>query len=1263
MNRKRLSLLLLGALFGGGLPLAVGAQTGTATATASPADTGAACVSNEARSTVETCPSGAPAPNARAGAAPASHLIAAPARTGAEASGTGATRPGIEVDIAREAGIGSGTGAPRAWELLQREITTNERIIGRMRDGDPRGADYLLRLAETYFEAQTYWNNTARSLDEPIHAAAADRRSELERQQQEAEGRVTEMRENAIRTYARLVEHYPDYARMDEVLFSLAYGLDEMHRQEQSRLVYLRLIKNYPESRFVPHAWLSFAEYYFNEEQDMDAARQFYDKVLETPPDRNPVYGYALYKQAWVLYNLEDMRGALTQFVRVIEFARDNPDARDVANLARQARRELVLPYARTGRPNQALAFFRRYATDEDQAFEMLESLAELYYDTGSWPETIQVYHELMSERPNSDQLCYWQSRVTNAIISSRPKPEQVTEVQRLVDLEEVFSNAGGHSAESLTTCRQATAQILFELAVAWHREAIGTDSAPGTNDRNTMNLSAQLYGLAIEHFPDMESLEFPDISREDWPTLYRVSYFQAELLWRMEDWGRCGPAFDRVVNLNPAGEYTTDAAYAAVLCYNNLYQQNYAGRERERRETDDASATDCRRLRGARRRECEERAAAAAATIGAPRDFSDMESGMLGAFQRYVCFVGESDELPQVKYRRARIYYETNHFEEAAVIFRDIAFNHPTHELAEFAANLYLDSLESIRQREGRSSCLGDIEGSIEPLSALYCNTPANRDSHPDLCGVLDNLRCGVLRLTAEDHQTNRRYREAATVYIGIAREHRECGRLDEVLYNAAINYEAARLLGRAIQARQVLVRNFPESPLAQRAVYLIGSNYHALAIYSNAAEWYERFAREFPTASIPLQNFMTRGADNEIEYRDSCTEEELADPGRCAVARSGLVNAVFFRLGLGETDTAVADADLFARNYRRSHARETSQVVFSLGSIYERANDWGRVFDHYRRWLREYGRTGLPHEVIRAHVQMGRSEWELDERDRAEEHFRAAVRAWENNAPDAIGRAEGSDDERARWLALAKVAASEGYFYMAEYAFADFRAIHFPRFSGATTLSNVNRWAQEDLFPWLQRKIEALRTAETAYHRLDPLEIPQWQIAAAARVGEMYRRIIDDVRSAPVPDEIANDDELEGIYLDQLEAVLNGSNPGPDGRWETVDDIRCIDGSDAPSCRGAPLPMALGAFEFCLTLATRVRWFNEWSQQCEEELNNLDRARYPLAAELRGTASFVEDQIAPPSAVELRRDEAIETDTGDGALSGSSGAAASES
>jgi tetratricopeptide (TPR) repeat protein len=1236
MGRIRLSVLVVASLIAGALPLAVGAQE----VGRSGASTGGMCIPPAARQRIEECPAGAlqPARRGAGASAPATHLDVTKRR--AEEKKQGPTGPSIEIDAATARGREA--VAARALDLLRREIETTERIIGRMREDDPRGADYLLRLAETYFELQTFWNTRARSLDQPIFEARQrgnqEQVQQLQRQQQEANQQLDQARQNAIRTYAQLVQRYPNYSRMDEVLFSLAFGLEEMRQFERARQVYFRLIKGYPQSRFIPYAYLSFAEYYFGE-GEMDNARQFYNKVLEFPPERNPVYGYALYKQAWVLYNLEDFRGALAQFARVIEFATSNPDARDAANLARQSRRELVLPYARVGRPQQALEFFRRYAQNDDQAFEMLESLAELYYDTGQWPETIQVYHRLMAERSGSDRVCYWQSRVANAVISSRPKPDQVTEVRRLVDIYNSYRQ-GSRSAQALNECRSAAASILVELSTAWHREAVGTDEQPGTNDRNTMQQSAALYRLTLETFPDLDSMEFPEIDRRDWPTVYRVSYFYAELLWRMEDWAQCGPAFDRVVELNPQGEYTADAAYAAVLCYNNLYQQNYAANERSRRgEAGSQQEGDRRRGGRGSRRAAQQAQAGDSASRLEPQEFNEVQSGMLRAFQRFVCYVRDSEELPVVKYRRARIYYETNHFEEAALLFRDIAWNHRDHELAEYAANLYLDSLNMLGTRvgDGNPACIQEIEASLDPLFGFYCSTPQARDAHPDLCGVVVNLRCDVVRLRAETLARQGRHRDAADAYRSIIQRYRECGRLDEVIYNLAIEYEAARLLGRAIRARTTLIERFPESRLAKRSIFLIGANYHALAIYSQAAEWYERFASQYP------------GEDG-----SECTDVERAS-GTCAIAHQALENAVFFRLGLGDEERAIQDVQLYERNYRRTRPRETSQVVFSLGSIYERQGNWNRVYEHYRNFIRNYGRQALPHEVIRAQVQMGRAFWELGDRSRAQDHFRQAVQLWQRGAAEQINRAEGSDEERALWLARARDATSEALFYLAEYRFAEFAAIHFPRVPSTRTLASITRWSREELAPWLERKRQALQTAEQAYNLIAELNVPQWQIAAAARIGEMYQTIVDQMRSAPIPEEIENDDELYGIYVDALEGALNGSNPGPDGRPFTEDDVACTPDSQEPSCVGSPVRQAMSKFEFCLTLATRVRWFNEFSRQCEIQLNRLDAQRYPLASELRATSNFIQDQIAPPEPIDLATDTS--EDSGDDSAAVTSG------
>ena len=70
--------------------------------------------------------------------------------------------------------------------------------------------------------------------------------------------------------------------------------------------------------------------------------------------------------------------------------------------------------------------------------------------------------------------------------------------------------------------------------------------------NKRTMKASASLYRLLLKEFPDLDTMEFPSIDRRDWPSEYKISYFYAELLWKMEEWGQCGPAFDQVVEGNP---------------------------------------------------------------------------------------------------------------------------------------------------------------------------------------------------------------------------------------------------------------------------------------------------------------------------------------------------------------------------------------------------------------------------------------------------------------------------------------------------------------------------------------------------------------------------------------------------------------------------------------------------------------------------------------------------------------------------------------
>src|SRR5690606_33227115 len=107
------------------------------------------------------------------------------------------------------------------------------------------------------------------------------------------------------------------------------------------------------------------------------------------------------------------------------------------------------------------------------------------------------------------------------------------------------------------------------------------------------------------------------------------------------------------------------------------------------------------------------------------PKPFTDMQKGMVTAFNRYVCYVkppkGDAkayNDYVDVKFARARTYFESQHWEEAALAFRDIAVNHAEHESAVFASQLYLESVNVLgsKAEPPRPTCF-DAMGSGVPL------------------------------------------------------------------------------------------------------------------------------------------------------------------------------------------------------------------------------------------------------------------------------------------------------------------------------------------------------------------------------------------------------------------------------------------------------------------------------------------------------------------------------------------------------------------
>ena len=123
----------------------------------------------------------------------------------------------------------------------------------------------------------------------------------------------------------------------------------------------------------------------------------------------------------------------------------------------------------------------------------------------------------------------------------------------------------------------------------------------------------------------------------------------------------------------NPSrGEVLKEAAYAAVISWKNCLAVEDDGQDARERHQEEAQRDEARRSAKEGTKEGKEDE-----SCSRRKPIPEKQQKMLEAFDTYIKYVPESPELPTIKYRKARIYYEYNHFDEAMPLFKDIAEHH----------------------------------------------------------------------------------------------------------------------------------------------------------------------------------------------------------------------------------------------------------------------------------------------------------------------------------------------------------------------------------------------------------------------------------------------------------------------------------------------------------------------------------------------------------------------------------------------------------
>ena len=349
------------------------------------------------------CPARAPPPSG-----PERCAEVAPERATCETT-TAAARPRYE--------------AP-AWVLERRpaQRRSKELILSAIRVDGPRlvagplrdpamYAAATMRLVEDYDDLAAMQQGAASELDVPHGSPAA---VETARSQQEALlSEARQYREQLIRAVQRAIERAPNASVADQLLFRMAVAQAALARHDDARRTYHMLLQRFPQSPYVPHAYLAFAEHFFAE-REWEPAAQFYERARLPADPTNHARAYALYRLAWTRLLSGSFAASLARFDEALAWANAHHDAPDIARLAEAARveREVAAWAAAPGRTVAAT----RSAPEADARREAMAQAADALQAAGDWWGAVALYRRLLAQHPLDARYCAWRAAAARAM-------------------------------------------------------------------------------------------------------------------------------------------------------------------------------------------------------------------------------------------------------------------------------------------------------------------------------------------------------------------------------------------------------------------------------------------------------------------------------------------------------------------------------------------------------------------------------------------------------------------------------------------------------------------------------------------------------------------------------------------------------------------------------------------------------------------------------------------------------------------------------
>ena len=899
---------------------------------------------------------------------------------------------------------------------------------------------------------------------------------------------------------------------------------------------------------------------------------------------------------------------------------------------------------------------------------KMMELLAVRYFGNGMYTESTYVYHKLQELFPDDADTCEWQGRVVINALATDNKKVQWQETAKLGEYWNKYKD-GNFKKAVKRKCRDDTLETMKQMATVWH------DEAEKTRNPDTYALAEDAYRGFLATFPkDKDS--------------YELQLYYAELLWAqatslvkdkttkedgLKKFRLAHDEFIKVLEMNPEGKYTQDAAYAQMLAMKNALEYDETGGQSKSCKTN-AEGVCIYKDKGKKKKikvkkEQEQEGTINVAEMYAQSDYTDDEKGMLGSYDVYMKYVKDKDdkELPKITYHRAKLMMIHNKFDEAKPLLEEMVVKFDGSTYAAWCSEMLLDVLtinwlSSTNTPEQTLKAGDDLEQWAKKLQGMkvYKHPEAERlkEAIPILLAGI-RWRRGMAYLEAGRNGEPDGYKNCAETFVGIYNDYgKEHEKADTLIWNASLCYEAAYLLGQAVRFRKILLQDFPNSEHYKDTLNYLGGNYQAIAMYDKAADYLEQYAEKYK--------------------KDEDSAEKLQ-------------NAYLFRLGLGEQSKADADLKQFEAFYKTRNPEKAAKIFWSKHDILKTDSE---KMEHAKAYLKTYSGKGGADRRIVAEGVIGQILWRQSckkgllydncmsiERKKAKagEKHRERQRELKRKAKASAAKPKKEDESSSKKkVKLDKycgtatagiISVHERDKKLANDAQKHFDTVLKLSRSGVKIPDNETRRIEDyrnavamaavyqadvDYEEYLTLEMPGSLTFYVEDYKKDS-GMPKWE----KEYKEQVKKKEDSITRFKAFFEKKT--ELGGKLIKEYDAVVNAKQSPywmlaaaarsamvsqnfadqlyraeVPAEFKTEEEYFAY--CDELSDRAQPLEKdALAKFTYCLDRSTEFQFFNDFSRLCEAELQQRDPDKYPSTEEMFGVSKYTSSR---PDKVEVQLD-----------------------